>query len=122
MNVADTALITGASSGIGAEFARQVAARGSDLILVARREDRLRERAEELPTKTHVITCDLANEADKLFGKVRQRRLQVDLLVNNAGFGLRGRFLDAPEGRDAEMVRVNCEAGGCAAPASRTSP
>jgi uncharacterized protein len=108
--VADTALITGASSGIGAEFARQLSARGSELILVARREERLLELAEELPTKAHVVTCDLANEADRLFGKVRQRRLEVDLLINNAGFGLRGRFLDGPEGRDAEMVRVNCEA------------
>ena len=108
--MAETALITGASSGIGAEFARQLAARGSELILVARREDRLLELAEELPSNTHVVTCDLANEADKLFSKVRRRRLDVDLLVNNAGFGLRGRLLDAPDGRNAEMVRVNCEA------------
>jgi short-subunit dehydrogenase len=108
--VAETALITGASSGIGEEFARQLAGRGYDLILVARREERLKGLAEELPTRATAIPCDLATEADKLPGKVKRRRLQVDLLVNNAGFGLRGRFLDAPENRDVEMVRLNCEA------------
>jgi short-subunit dehydrogenase len=105
--VAETALITGASSGIGEEFARQLAARGYDLILVARREDRLKALAEELPTKATAIGCDLATEADKLAGKVKD---QVDLLVNNAGFGLRGRFAELDAARQAEMVRVNCEA------------
>jgi short-subunit dehydrogenase len=108
--VAETALITGASSGIGREFAKQLAARGSDLILVARREDRLRELAESLDATTHVVPCDLVNDAHKLQGKVSTLRVNVDLLINNAGFGLRGRFLDAPAGRDAEMVRLNCEA------------
>lgn len=106
----ETALITGASSGIGREFAKQLAARGSDLILVARREDRLRELAESLDTTTHVVPCDLVNEAHKLQGEVAKLGVDVDLLINNAGLGLRGRFLDAPEGRDVEMVRVNCEA------------
>jgi uncharacterized protein len=108
--VAETALITGASAGIGEEFARQLAARGYDLILVARRKDRLEALAEELPTKATVIECDLTTEADKLPGKVKRRQLQVDLLVNNAGFGLRGHFLDLDPKREAEMVRVNCEA------------
>ena len=108
--MAETALITGASSGIGEEFARQLAARGYDLILVARRKDRLEQLAEELPTKAAVIECDLGSEADKLPGKVKGRKLQVDLLVNNAGFGTRGRFTDIDGKRDAEMVRVNCEA------------
>jgi uncharacterized protein len=108
--VAETALITGASSGIGEEFARQLAARGYDLILVARRKDRLEQLAEELPTKATVIECDLGSEADKLPGKVNRRKLQVDLLVNNAGFGTRGHFADISGKRDAEMVRVNCEA------------
>ena len=106
----ETALITGASSGIGREFAKQLAARGSDLILVARREDRLRELAESLDTTTHVVPYDLVNEAHKLQGEVAKLGVDVDLLINNAGLGLRGRFLDAPEGRDVEMVRVNCEA------------
>jgi uncharacterized protein len=108
--VAETALITGASAGIGEEFARQLSARGYELILVARRKERLEQLAAELPTKATVIECDLATEADKLAGKVKQRRLQVDLLVNNAGFGLRGHFLELDAKREAEMVRVNCEA------------
>jgi uncharacterized protein len=108
--VAETALITGASSGIGEEFARQLAARGYELILVARRKDRLEALAGELDTKAAVIECDLATEADKLPAKVKRRRLQVDLLINNAGFGLRGHLLDLDAKREAEMVRLNCEA------------
>jgi uncharacterized protein len=108
--VAETALITGASSGIGEEFARRLAERGYELILVARRKERLDELAAELPTKAIPIECDLATEADKLPAKVKRRRVQVDLLVNNAGFGLRGHFLDLDPKREAEMVRVNCEA------------
>jgi len=108
--MAETALITGASSGIGEQFARQLSHRGHELILVARREDRLKQLAEELPTKAHVVACDLGKEADKLPGKVAKLGVEVDLLVNNAGFGVRDRFLDIPAERQAEMVRVNCEA------------
>jgi short-subunit dehydrogenase len=108
--MAETALITGASSGIGEEFARQLAGRGYDLILVARRKDRLEALAEEVPTKAAVIESDLATEADKLLGKVKRRSLQVDLLVNNAGFGTRGHFVENDAKRDAELVRLNCEA------------
>jgi uncharacterized protein len=107
--VAETALVTGASSGIGEEFARQLAERGYDLILVARRRDRLEGLAEELPTQAHVIECDLGSEAADLPGKVAKLGLDVDLLVNNAGFGLRGHFADLDPEREAEMVRVNCE-------------
>jgi uncharacterized protein len=108
--VAETALVTGASSGIGDHFARKLAGRGYDLVLVARREDRLKELAEQLPTTTHIIACDLGSEAAALPGKVDDLGVEVDLLVNNAGFGLRGRFADLPPERQAEMVRVNCEA------------
>jgi short-subunit dehydrogenase len=108
--MAETALITGASAGIGGEFARQLAGRGYDLILVARRKDRLEQLAEQLSVTTHVIECDLASEAAKLPGKVEKLGVDVDLLVNNAGFGLRGRFADLSPERQAEMVRVNCEA------------
>jgi hypothetical protein len=108
--MAETALITGASSGIGEEFARQLAERGYDLILVARRQERLEKLAEELPTQATAIECDLLTDADKLASKGKRRRLKVDLLVNNAGFGLRGHFLDLDPKREAEMVRVNCEA------------
>jgi short-subunit dehydrogenase len=108
--VAETALITGASSGIGEQFARQLAARGHDLILVARRKDRLEQLADELSTTTHVIDCDLGSEAAKLPDKVAKLGVDVDLLVNNAGFGLRGHFTDLDAEREAEIVRVNCEA------------
>jgi hypothetical protein len=108
--MAETALITGASAGIGEEFARQLAGRGYDLILVARRRDRLEQLAEQLPTTTHVVDCDLVSDAASLPGKVEKLGVDVDLLVNNAGFGLRGRFLELDPEREAEMVRVNCEA------------
>jgi uncharacterized protein len=108
--MADTALITGASSGIGDQFARQLARRGYQLILVARRRDRLEQLAEQVASSAHVIECDLASEADKLDDKVETLGADVDLLVNNAGFGLRGHFLEFDAEREAEMVRVNCEA------------
>jgi short-subunit dehydrogenase len=108
--VGETALVTGASSGLGEQFARQLAERGYDLILVARRKDRLEKLAKELDTTAHVIECDLANEAAKLEGKVRKLGVDVDLLVNNAGFGNHGRFTEIDPGSDAEMIRVNCEA------------
>ncbi|HEX6228483.1 MAG TPA: SDR family oxidoreductase [Solirubrobacterales bacterium] len=108
--MAHTALVTGASSGIGEAFARALAGRGHDLILVARREDRLRALADELPTEARIIGCDLASEAPSVPAQVEALGLDVDLLVNNAGFGTYGRFHEIPEGRDAEMVRVNCEA------------
>jgi uncharacterized protein len=108
--VAETALITGASSGIGEEFAKALAAQGYDLILVARRQERLEALADRLPTKAEIITCDLGSEAAELPKQVEELGADVDLLVNNAGFGLRGRFAELPAERQAEMVRVNCEA------------
>jgi short-subunit dehydrogenase len=108
--MAETALITGASSGIGERFARQLAHRGYELILVARRADRLKKLADELAVKAHVVTCDLGADADQLPGQVSSIGAEVDLLVNNAGFGLRGRFAELPAERQAELVRVNCEA------------
>jgi uncharacterized protein len=108
--MADTALVTGASSGIGEQFARQLAARGHDLILVARRRDRLERLAEELPGTSHVVTCDLSTEASSLPAKVGELGAAVDLLVNNAGFGTYGHFVDLDPAREVEEVRVNCEA------------
>jgi hypothetical protein len=108
--VPGTALITGASSGIGEQFARQLAARGHDLVLVARRAERLEKLAAELPTDARVVPCDLAGEARALPERVSELGVEVELLVNNAGFGTYGRFWEIEPGRDAEMVRVNCEA------------
>jgi uncharacterized protein len=106
----ETALVTGASSGIGEQFARQLAARGHDLILVARRTDRLQSLAEEVPTQAYVVGCDLANEAATLADRVDELGAQVDLLVNNAGFGTSGPFVENDPAREAEEVRLNCEA------------
>jgi len=106
----ETALVTGASSGIGEQFARQLAIRGHELILVARRADRLERLASDLPTPAHVIPCDLATDAVSLPGRVAELDRSVDLLVNNAGFGTSGPFLEHEPARDAEQVRLNCEA------------
>ncbi len=103
------ALITGASSGIGEQFARQLSVRGYETILVARRTDRLERLADELPGASHVIACDLAADAASLPDRVAELGLDVDLLVNNAGFGTYGRFWAIDPGRDAEMTRLNCE-------------
>jgi short-subunit dehydrogenase len=105
-----TALITGASSGIGEQFARQFSDRGYDLVLVARRVDRLEKLGEELPTTVHAIACDLGADAASVPAKVAELGVEIDLLVNNAGFGNNGRFVEIEEGSDAEMIRVNCEA------------
>jgi len=107
------ALVTGASSGIGADFARELAARGAHLVLVARREDRLRALAEELErahgVRTRVIAADLAKpDAPRaLHEQLRAEGIAVDVLVNNAGFGVYGPFLDVPWERDREMLELD---------------
>jgi uncharacterized protein len=80
------------------------------VVLVARRAERLERLAAELPGAAHVMPCDLASEADALVGRIRELGVDVDLLVNNAGFGTYGRFLDIDPESDAGQVRLNCEA------------
>ena len=110
-----TALVTGASSGIGAAIASSLAQHGHSLTLVARREDRLDQLASELHerhgVRAGVFACDLgdANERDRLAAKLTELGLDVEVLVNNAGFGSAGDFASADRERQVEMVRVNCE-------------
>ena len=107
-----TALVTGATSGIGREFARQLAARGDALILVARTETRLREVAADLAAAhgvaVEVLAADLADRTD--VDKVAERARSVDTVVNSAGFGLRRRFLDNDVADEEEMFDVLCRA------------
>jgi short-subunit dehydrogenase len=111
-----TALITGASSGIGAQVARSLARRGYGVTLVARREDRLRELAGGLSSdhavRVETIGCDLADPAarDRLAADVDALGLEVEILVNNAGFGVYGPFWELERERQVEMVRLNVEA------------
>jgi uncharacterized protein len=110
----DWALVTGASAGLGAEFARAIAAEGVSCVLTARREDRLRELAAELEKNhqvgTRVVAVDLAaaDGADRLAEAVHD--LPIALLVNNAGFGYAGRFEKLDLERLRAMVQVNCMA------------
>ena len=101
-------LITGASAGLGVEFAKQCAARGDEVILVARRKDRLNKLAAELG-KAHVIAADLGkpNSPAKLLAEIKSRGLWVRTLINNAGFGLRGRFDALALDRQLEMIDLN---------------
>ncbi|MEV4375493.1 SDR family oxidoreductase [Streptosporangium sp. NPDC049644] len=108
-----TALITGATAGIGAAFARRLAADGFSLVLVARDEKRLTSVAEELRLRygvsSEVLTADLVTD-EGLEAVERRLREGVDLLVNNAGFGLQGRFLDIPVQDEVRMLKLHCEA------------
>jgi short-subunit dehydrogenase len=111
-----TALITGASSGIGAELARSLARRGYGVTLVARRKDRLERLATELReahrVRVEVIACDVADAASRehLEAELSGRGLLVEILVNNAGYGTGGRFHTLSLQREVGMVRVNSEA------------
>src|SRR5688572_12120972 len=111
-----TCLITGASSGIGVDLARELAKRGHGVTLVARREEPLRELAAELE-RTHriraeVATADLSDQAarEQLVGDIEKRGLMVEVLVNNAGFSTLGPVYKSDPDREIAMIRTDVEA------------
>ena len=109
-------LITGASSGIGAAFARKLAARGRNVLLVARSEDKLIALCNELGRLTSIraqyIALDLEqpDAAAQLFEETQKRELEVDMLINNAGFGSMGDFGKLDLNRELEMIQLNIRA------------
>jgi short-subunit dehydrogenase len=109
----NTALVTGASSGIGRELARLHAAKGGDLVLVARREEALNTLKTELEKahgiKAMVIVADLAQpeSAEQIFAATETAGIQVDILINNAGFGGYGKFHERELAQDRAMMQVN---------------
>ena len=105
------ALITGASAGLGAEFARQLSAQGQRLVLVARRRERLDELAAQLGN-ARALALDLSQPgaAARLMADIAGHDESVDLLVNNAGFGLSGQFAELDGERQREMIDLNCGA------------
>jgi uncharacterized protein len=115
-SVSSTALVTGASSGIGAAIARELASRDHAVVLVARREERLQSLAKDLASEwgvaTEVIAADLAEVSgrDQLIQELRERGRKVEVLVNNAGFGHQADFATSPPERMVGMVRINVEA------------
>jgi hypothetical protein len=112
-SVSSTALITGASSGIGAAIAREIGSRGYAVTLVARREERLQSLATEITSAHEVpaeaIACDLGDpaERDRLAEELRTRGRAVEVLVNNAGFGHQADFATSPRERMVGMVEIN---------------
>ena len=104
------ALVTGASSGLGYEFAKQLSFMGYDIIAVARRTDRLLALSNELPTKVIPITADLSKESEchRLFEETKDK--DIDIVINNAGFGLLGEFSRTELTREMQMIDVNCKA------------
>jgi hypothetical protein len=111
-----TALITGASVGLGREFAKLFARDGHDVALVARRRDKLEELAAELTrehgVKASVLAADLTDPGApaRLFADVKAARLEIEFLVNNAGFGSNGAFHELDAARELEMIEVNVKA------------
>lgn len=114
--MSETALITGASSGLGMEYAKLFAADKRDVVLVARRKDRLQALANELSAKSgikaQVLAEDLADPAapQRIVEEIKRAGFQIDYLVNNAGFGATGAFDETDPARELAMIQVNITA------------
>lgn len=104
------AVITGASAGIGAEFARRLSAKGFPLVLVARRRDRLERLAKELETDCVVMEADLSREEECYCVMDQLRERKVGIFINNAGFGDCGRFVETDLAKEMDMVQLNVKA------------
>jgi hypothetical protein len=110
------ALVTGASAGIGVALARELAAGAANLVLTARRKDRLEKLAQELTAaykiRVEVVAADLAQTAapQEIFAYTQAKQISIDLLVNNAGFGAYGAFANVELQRLLDMIQVNCSA------------
>jgi short-subunit dehydrogenase len=109
------ALVTGASAGIGIALARELATRGANLILTARRKERLEALAAELTgkgTEVRIILADLNDPAapQQIYDRTEGAGVRVDVLINNAGLGQFGAFAESPAEQELSQVRVNCEA------------
>ncbi len=104
------ALITGASSGIGCDIARELSAMGYDLIIVARRKTRLERLKKELPTNVKIIASDLSSTFNcvKLYEELKDE--DIDILVNNAGFGMCGAFTETKLEKEMDMIDLNIKA------------
>lgn len=104
------ALITGASSGIGREFARVLSDMGYDLILVARRKKRLESLAKQLKTNVKIIDLDISSTFNcmDLYNQVKKEN--IDVLINNAGFGLYGKFDESKLDTELDMIDLNIKA------------
>lgn len=101
------ALITGASSGLGAEFAKILSDKGYDLILVARRKKKMETLAKQLKTNVKIIELDISSTYNcmKLYDEVKKEK--IDILINNAGFGLFGKFNDTKLDSELDMIDLN---------------
>lgn len=104
------ALITGASSGIGLDMARYLATKKYELILVARDKEKLEKIQESLPTKVIIVVADLSNEQKVKELYVLTKKEKIDVLINNAGFGLCGEFTETDINRELEMIDTNIKA------------
>lgn len=104
------ALVTGASSGIGEEIAKELGKKGYDIILVARNKEKLEKVAKNIKTNTKIICMDLSTKenCEKLYNETKDEN--IDILINNAGFGVHGKFVDTALDKEVQMIETNITA------------